>query len=211
MKVLHFLLLPYYLISYLILKPLARLILKDEIKYDQDLLDSVREVGRDLRKVNEQILEDNISLNKRLNRIKDVVKKNENKTREISLTEKDEIVIITYDKKKVFDFIDIFGEYGENPTYDSRIALQTFGDNIKIKDFTSQRLGFGYGRSLLNFTIIKAKESSFKSIYGDLSPEDQARFSWLIPFYESQGFICTLFENSKQFMLGKIEMNLENY
>ncbi|AIM35302.1 hypothetical protein KO02_00425 [Sphingobacterium sp. ML3W] len=208
MIVLYILLLPYYVLSYFILKPLARFILRNEIKYDKELLEQTRQLKSRLHGENEQLKEDVIEFNRRLDRIKYIITQNKDKTCEISLTEKGEIVVITYDRNNVFDYIKIFGENSNHPYYDCQVALHTFGNDLKIVDFSSYRPGFGYGKTLLNFTFNKAKRSKFKRVYGDLSYMDKGGFNRLVPFYESFGFTCTLFEDTNQTIIGKIEMDL---
>ncbi len=210
MKVLHYLLIPYYILELFILKPLARFILRKELEFDKKHSDMIYEAKRNLHNVCERQKDEIKEFNRRFDRIKYIIKQNKDKTCELSLTERDEIIMIAFDKNDIFDYIKVYGENGDHPHYDCQISLQTFGHNLKIHDFTSRRAGYGYGKTLLEFTINEAKRNNIQKVYGDLSYEDRAGFDRLIPFYKSFGFECELFENTNRMKVGGISMDLQN-
>ncbi|WP_156308919.1 hypothetical protein [Sphingobacterium endophyticum] len=102
MKIFKIILIPYHLLVHFILKPLSRLILKNEISYYNNRLKKVLEFKDELHKVCEQQKVQINELKRRINRIKYIINQNQNKTFEISLTEQEEIFIIAFDKKNVF-------------------------------------------------------------------------------------------------------------
>jgi len=192
------------------LVPLARVILKFEIKRDEELLNSAYKKGRELRRQNE-IYEDEIkSLNYRLNRIKSILKENKNFKYEIALTKNEEIVFISYKEKEVFDSIYLHAENGENQFWDSQMMFKNWGEELRIEDFLTRNglQNKGYGRALMEFVIKKAKELGIKNISGNLSHVDKDNFPWLLPFYESFGFSCTFDIEPRGAIIGKAYLSL---
>lgn len=211
MKIRDIILLPFKLLL-LILEVISRFILKNEINEKGEKnaeLFSVLHKKNDLyKKENEKITTENIVLLARFSRFKEILEDSPNNTFELRTTKNNELVIISYSKYNVFDTIRLFGENGDNKYWDSKVEFTKRGAEIHIEDFQSKIEGKGYGRVLMDFTIKKALEINMSSITGKLSNVDSKSFNWLIPFYESFGFECTLYEPDEKIIVGKIELNL---
>ncbi len=202
-------LLPVHLFLFVI-KRIAYRINKEEFELKKKMLDSSYKTNRQIRAQLDAVTQQNENYKKNKNKIIDLLERDNFYTREI-FSRNDEILIVYYNSNDIFDSIYLLGEYGEygdHPTNDSRINLSLHGNNLKIDDFISNTKNKGYGRFLLKFLIEKAKNNNLEEIYGDLSPEDSSNFIWLIPFYESLGFTCTLFNDPAQKMNGEIRLKL---
>lgn len=202
------LLLPFNLLL-IILRYFAYRINKNDFEKEKKKLESSYESNRILKKKIEIILKQNKLMEDNRNRILNLLKRTTAYTREIFVGN-NEILIIYYCSENIFDIIYLLGEKGSHPTNDSRInlSLSLSKKILKIDDFISNSANKGYGRFLMKYLIEKAKENKIEEIYGDLVPEDSPKFNWLIPFYESLGFTCTLFNDLKENMHGEIRLKL---
>ncbi len=192
------------------LKRMSQFILKKEIKEEKDFFSVLDKKIDVLEKEKENILTINNTLIERFNRFKEIIKDDRNKIYELAITSNNELVVISYSKKEIFDTIKLFGESGNNKDWDSFMSFYKMGKTIKICDFQSKIRGKGYGRVLMDFIIKKSREENITYITGDLSDVDSESFNWLIPFYESFGFQCTLYEPNKNVIVGKIELKLND-
>lgn len=202
------LLLPFNLLI-IILKYFAYSINRDDFEKQKKKLESSYESNRILKDKIENALKQNKLIEDNRNRILNFLKRTTVYTREIFISN-NEILIIYYCSENIFDIIYLLGENGIDPTNDSRInlSLNLSKKILKIDDFISNSANKGYGRFLMKYLIEKAKENKIEEIYGDLAPEDSPKFNWLIPFYESLGFTCTLFNDPKENMHGEIRLKL---
>ncbi|WP_409415721.1 hypothetical protein [Flavobacterium sp. PS2] len=213
MKIKDIILFPFQLLL-LILKAISRFILKNErnkeSKKNEEKFSGLYKELNTLKKEKENLSTENNSLTARLSRFKEILEDSPNNTFELTTTKKKELVIISYSNQNLFDTIRLFGENGNDKYGDCKIEFTKRGEEIHIEGFQSkiEGKGKGYGRVLMNFTIKKALEKNFKSITGKLSDVDSKSFNWLIPFYESFGFKCTLYEPDEKIIVGKIELNL---
>ncbi|MDW9381943.1 GNAT family N-acetyltransferase [Chryseobacterium sp. JV558] len=192
------------------IKAIARMILKSEFESKQKFLEISQNKRSELYKNNEILIEENKLLSKRLERMKYILERNENSTTEATLTKHGEIVFMTYSQKNLFDSIYLSGENGDDKFWDSVMHFRDYGNEIKIVDFLTRNdsENRGYGRVLMNFVIAEARKKGIKCITGDLSSVDADNFDWLIPFYESFGFDCKLFNDDK-IIRGNIRLLLE--
>ncbi|MBP2615821.1 GNAT family N-acetyltransferase [Chryseobacterium jejuense] len=195
----------------LIIKSIARRILKNEFEDDQKFLEISDHKRTELYKENEILIERNKQLSKRLERLKYIIEKDNNSKTEVSLTKNGEIVLITYSQINIFDKICLSGENGDGKSWDCVMSFKNYGSEIKIADFVTKNdsENKGYGRALMNFVIAEAKRKNIKCITGDLSSVDSDSYEWLIPFYESFGFDCILFNDDKK-IRGSIRLMLES-
>ncbi len=214
MKVFDILLFPFRIIyapvDYYIVSPLARLILKSEIIREKKLLNNSYERNRELNSLKE-VQEKNIKkLSYRLDRMKGFLLDNKKLRSEVFLTRNEEIVFISYNIENIFDNIYLHGENGENNFWDSQMAFNKWGDELSVENFQTRNdlQNNGYGRVLLEFAIKKAKELGVKHISGKLSDRDKENFSWLLPFYESFGFKCIIYDEPKGPILGHANLSL---
>lgn len=191
-------------------KKIARMILKSEFESKQKFLEISQNKRSELYKNNEILIEENKLLSKRLERMKYILERNENSTTEAALTKHGEIVFMTYSQKNLFDSIYLSGENGDDKFWDSVMHFRDYGNEIKIVDFLTRNdsENRGYGRVLMNFVIAEARKKGIKCITGDLSSVDADNFDWLIPFYESFGFDCKLFNDDK-IIRGNIRLLLD--
>lgn len=212
MKIKDILLFPFRLL-FLLLKTISRFILKNEINDERQknakIFSALHEKLNVFKKENEKISTENIKFEARFSRFKEIVENSINDTFELAITRKNEFVIISYTNCNIFDSIKLFGENGKNKFWDSKIEFIKRGEEIHIADFQSKIEGKGYGRVLMDFTIKKALEKKFTSITGKLSSVDSKNFNFLIPFYKSFGFDCTLYKVDEKMIVGKIELNLK--
>lgn len=208
MNVINIILLPLRLINEFLLKRVARFILKEELNDEKNKLHESYKKRTELREEIAELSKQNELLNNRLLRVKYIIENNKGKRCELLLTKKGEIVSVIYRKKEMFDTIYLLGENSDNSFCDCKIDFKKFGDDLKIVDFVSKERNRGYGRVLIEFALAEAREAGVKKIYGDLSREDSDRFEWLIPFYESLGFQCQLFNDKTKRMDGLISMEL---
>lgn len=192
-------------------KKIARMILKSEFDSKQKILEISQNKRSELYKKNEILIEENKLLSKRLERMKYILERNENSTTEAALTKHGEIVFMTYSQKNLFDSIYLSGENGDDKFWDSVMHFRDYGNEIKIVDFLTRNdsENKGYGRVLMNFVITEARKKDIKCITGDLSSVDADHFDWLIPFYESFGFDCKLFNDDK-IIRGNIRLLLDS-
>lgn len=117
---------------------------------------------------------------------------------EVMHTKHNELTFIFSGKNKLIGEKYLMGSNGQHGTNDSKINVGWYIDGgIIIYDIISNTTKRGYARTLLEYTIKKAKEKGCSKIYGKLSSVDSDSFDWLIPFYESLGFKCTLFKDKK--------------
>lgn len=206
--IIELLFLPMRVIYFLCIKPIFRYLVQEEIKYEKDRYDDLLKKYREKSKEyndNSKIIE---RLSKKLIRLESIFEYYKDWKFEISYTNKAEIVFLfSYNQNKLDSFY-LCGINGSHHSNDCRIYLINYLDDMKIVDIISNTTNRGYARTLLEFTIKKAKELGVKKIYGDLSSVDSDSFDWLIPFYESLGFECTLFNDKGARMDGKIEMTL---
>ncbi|MCS3529595.1 GNAT family N-acetyltransferase [Chryseobacterium sp. JUb7] len=195
----------------LLIKWIARIILKNEFEDERKFLEISQNKRTELYKENEILIERNKQLSKRLERLKYIIEKNNNSKTEASLTKYGEIVLITYSQINIFDNIYLSGENGDDKFWDSVMRFKDYGSEIKIADFVTKNdsENRGYGRALMNFVIAEARRKNVKCITGDLSNVDSDSFEWLIPFYESFGFDCILFNDDKM-IRGSIRLTLES-
>jgi len=211
MKVKDIILFPFHLLLF-ILKEISSSILKNEIDEERErnaeILSAIHKKLDTLTKEKENLFDENTLLTTRFNRFKEIIEDNINDVFELTTTKNNELVIISYSKQNIFDTIRLFGENGKNKYGDCKIELTKRGEEIHIQDFQSKIEGKGYGRVLMDFIIKKASEKKFRSITGKLSTVDSKNFNWLIPFYESFGFECTLYKPDGKIIVGKIELNL---
>ncbi|MDX3916510.1 MULTISPECIES: GNAT family N-acetyltransferase [Olivibacter] len=208
MNFINIILLPLHIMNEFFLKRVARFILKEELNDEKNKLHESYKMRTELREEIAELSNENKLLNNRLLRIKYIIENNKSEKRELLLTKKGEIVSVIYRKEEMFDTIYLLGENSDNSFYDSKIDFQKFGNDLKIVDFVSKERNRGYGRALIEFALAEAREADIKKIYGDLSPQDSDRFEWLIPFYESLGFQCQLFNDKTKRMDGLISMEL---
>lgn len=201
-------LLPLHLIKGFVLKPIARSILRGENLVEKHKLQDCYRENADLRLAAAKLSGQNQVLDKRLRRIKYMVEKSESHRGELLLTKYGEIVSIIYGTEKLAGNIRLLGENGNGEFFDSEMYLQKSENELKITDFKSQEKRKGYGRSLIKFVIAEAGRLGVERIYGDLSSQDEANFEWLIPFYESLGFRCIMFKESKPPIIGSMFMEL---
>ncbi|KFF15175.1 GNAT family N-acetyltransferase [Flavobacterium hydatis] len=209
------LLLPFRLLFFILeemLKRMSRFILKNEIKEERDSFSALHKKYDMLKNEKENIVTENNALIARFNRFREIIKDDRNKTYELLITKNNEFTVIKYSKKKIFDTIRLLGESGNSKKCDSSMSFKKMGEVLKICDFQSEisEKGKGYGRVLMDFVIKKALEENIAYITGDLSNVDFESFNWLIPFYESFGFKCTLHQPDGKIIVGKIELNLNN-
>lgn len=190
---------------------IARMILKSEFKSREKFLEISQNKRNELYKKNEILMEENKLLTKRLERLKYILERNESAMTEAALTKHGEIVFMTYSQKNIFDSIYLSGENGDDKFWDSVMHFSDYGNEIKIEDFRTKNdsENKGYGRVLMNFVIAEARKKDIKYITGDLSSVDADHFDWLIPFYESFGFDCKLFNNDKK-IRGNIKLLFNN-
>lgn len=202
------LLLPFNLL-HVILKYFAYRINRNDLEKEKKKLESSYKTNRTLKDKFDILLKQNKDMEDNRNRILNLLKRTTVYTREIFISN-NEILIIYYCSENIFDIIYLLGENGNDPTNDSRInlSLNLSKKILKIDDFISNSANKGYGRFLMKYLIEKAKENKIEEIYGDLAPEDSPKFNWLIPFYESLGFTCTLFNDLKENMHGEIRLKL---
>jgi GNAT superfamily N-acetyltransferase len=198
-----------FLILQKMLKKMSRFILKNEIKEKQDFFSVLHKKNDVLKKEKENIFTENNALRARFNRFREIIKDNRNKTYELAITKNNELVVISYSKKEIFDTIELFGESGNNKDWDSEIEFLKRGEKIHITSFMSKIKGKGYGRVLMDFVLKNAVEQKYTSITGELSSSYSDNFNLLIPFYKSFGFECTLCESDEKIIVGKIELNLK--
>lgn len=195
------------------LKKMSRFILKNEIKQKQDSLSVLNKKFDLLKKEKENIFTENNALITRFNRFREIIKNDRNKTYELAITKKNELVVISYSKKEIFDTIELFGESGNNKDCDSEIEFTKRGKEIHITGFMSKIKGKGYGRVLMDFVIKNGLEQKYTSITGELSSSYSNNFNLLIPFYQSFGFNCILYKDVEKTsigeIVGKIELNLK--
>jgi hypothetical protein len=193
-------------------KRMSRFILKKEIKEEQAILSVLQKKNDVLKKEKENIFTENNTLISRFNRFREIIKDDRNKTYELAITKNNELVVISYSKKEIFDTIKLFSESGNNKDWDSFICFTNRRQEIHIEDFQSKIREKGYGRVLMDFTIKKALEENMTSITGDLSNQDCKNFNWLIPFYKSYKFNCILYKDIGKMIdgeiVGEIELNL---
>lgn len=190
-----------------ILKYFAYKINKKDFERKMKKLELSYENNRILRAELDVIVKQNQILEKNRGRILSLLERNAFYTKEM-FNNNNEILIVYYNSNDIFDSIYLLGENGNHPTNDSRINLRLHGNNLKIDDFISNTKNKGYGRFLLKFLIGKAENYNLEEIYGDLSPTERSDFIWLIPFYESLGFTCTLFNDPTKKMDGEIRLKL---
>ena len=190
-----------------ILKYFAYKINKKDFEKEKTKLELSYESNRIFRAELDVIIKQSKILEKNRGRILSILERNAFYTKEI-FNNNNEILIVYYNSNDIFDSIYLLGESGSHPTNDSRINLSLYGKNLKIDDLISNTKNKGYGRFLMKFLIEKAKDYNLEEIYGDLSPTDSSDFIWLIPFYESLGFTCTLFNNPTKKMDGEIRLKL---
>lgn len=213
----NILMLPFTLLKIIIavmsiaIKWVARRILKNEFESERKFLEISQNKGSELYKKNEILIEENKFLSKRLERLKYILEKNENSMTEATLTKHGEIVFMNYSQKNIFDSIYLSGENGDDKFWDSVMHFRDYGNEIKIVDFLTKNdsENKGYGRVLMNFVIAEARKKDIKCITGDLSSVDADNFHWLIPFYESFGFECKLF-NEDKIIRGNIRLMLNS-
>jgi GNAT superfamily N-acetyltransferase len=206
------LLFPFRLLFFILqemLQRISRFILKNEIKKEQENFSVLCKKNDVLKNEKENIFTENNLLTAKLDRFREIIKNDINKTYELAITTNNELVVISYSKKEIFDNIKLFGECGNNKDWDSKMEFTKRGEEIHIEDFQSKIEGKGYGRLLMDFTIKKALEKKLISITGKLSSVDSENFNWLIPFYESFGFDCTQYKDDGKVIVGKIELNLK--
>lgn len=209
MLILHFLKLPFICLNIYVFYPLAKLILKEDLKRLNDTQNRLYADIRQLKKQNKEYAEKLTLISDRKKRLTKLVQEDKLKNCDVSLTEKNEIVFIT----KAQTSGTTLNLYGSDSTYhyrDSHIFYSNIFDEakkvVKIHDLISDTIKKGYAKALMIQFIKNMKNEGVNVIKGDLSPVDQDSFSWLIPFYESLGFRCTLFTPDPTKMLGEIEM-----
>lgn len=193
------------------IKKISCMILKSEFESRQKTLEISQSKRSELYKENETLIQENKLLSKRLERLKYILERNENSMTEAALPKHGEIVFMTYSQKNIFDSIYLSGENGNCNFWDSVMHFRDYGNEIKIVDFITKHNSEnkGYGRALMNFVIAEAKKKDIKYITGDLSSVDADHFDWLIPFYESFGFDCKLFNDDK-IIRGNIRLLLDS-
>ncbi len=203
--------LPFLLIYSFIIKPIAFRILKKDFEEKEQKIKQLYKEKRNLVQENDNLKKEIEKEQHKIKRIKSIIKHYNNFENQVLLSDNNELIFIFYVKKdSLNDWIYLCGENGTHYTNDSRIALTCYGNRLKINDFISNSNKRGYGRFLLKHIIKTAKDSGVKEVFGDLSPTDKHEFDWLIPFYESLGFKCELFENNlRGGMEGKISMIIE--
>lgn len=209
-ELLRFVLLFPFVLIIIGIKEIARMILKNEFELKQKSLEISQNKRSELYKENEILIQENKLLSKRLERLKYILERNENSMTEATLTKHGEIVFMTYSQKNIFDSIYLSGENGNCNFWDSVMHFRDYGNEIKIVDFITKNdsENRGYGRVLMNFVIAEARKKGIKCITGDLSSVDADNFDWLIPFYESFGFDCKLFNDDK-IIRGNIRLLLD--
>lgn len=192
-----------------VLDALAKLVLKEDLKRLNDTQNRLYADIRELNKQNKEYSKELTLISKRKERLTKLVQENTLKNCDVSLTENNEIVFISKSQTSGTTL----NLYGSDSTYhfrDSHIFYSSIFDEskkvVKIHDLISDTIKRGYGKTLMMQFIKKMKTEGVNVIKGDLSPVDQDSFTWLIPFYESLGFKCTLFTPDPTMMLGEIEM-----
>lgn len=207
---LNILTLPFWLIYSLIMKPIAFRMFN---KYFQQKENKIQDLYKEIRKLqqkNDDFKKEFEQEKRKIERIKNFIKYWENSKKEVFVSRQNELIFIFSEKDKIFsNWVYLCGENGKHHSNDSRIALISYGDKLKITDFISNTKRQGYGRILLEYVINFAQQNGIKKIIGDLSTVDEYEFEWLIPFYKSVGFEKKPpNENSKEIMAGEIFMDL---
>ena len=161
---------------------------------------------------NKKLRDKNDKLSEKLNRLKKILSSNQNTPFEASKTKYGETVLIK-EAEKMETYV-LYGMNGKNKhrtSPDCHISLrrhfdfsQDQSEKIYLIDIRANTKRQGYARALLNFIIDKAKKSGAQEIYGNLSLVDKGKIAWLVPFYESLGFQCTLYEEATGSYIGKI-------
>lgn len=210
MSVLNLLTLPFKIIFYFIIHPLARFILKEDLEKEELLKRDLFFKIKNLRNDKEILTKLNDEFTIKQNRLKKSIIKNKDfRISELMVTDEGEFIIINYSRKQLFDTIFLISERGNHSVYDCKMEMITDGQTIKITNFESTKRGFGYGKILMDFVIDKAIQKGIKTICGELSDVDEDGFERLIPFYESFNFKCKWYDEPRGRMLGKIEMIIE--
>ncbi|WP_212898089.1 hypothetical protein [Capnocytophaga cynodegmi] len=202
---------PFEVCYCLILKPLAFKILEKEMYSERNrTIEAYKKNGNLLKNI--QYLEEEIKkTHSKMNRIKCFIRRYTEYDKEVFLSENDELIFIFKSKEDCYNsWVYLCAENGTHQTNDSRIAISLYNNKIKINDFISNTNQRGYGRIFLNYLVNESFKKGIERIYGDLSPVDEEKFGWLIPFYESVGFNCILFNNDSKKMRGEIYINKKN-
>ncbi|MDM1396560.1 GNAT family N-acetyltransferase [Myroides odoratimimus] len=200
---------PFICLNIYVFYPLAKLILKEDLKRLNDTQNRLYADITELKKQNKEYAEELTLISNQKKRFTKFVQEDKLKNCDVSLTENYEIVFISKSQTSGTTL----NLYGSDSTYhyrDSHIFYSNIFDEakkvVKIHDLISYTIKKGYAKALMIQFIKNMKNEGVNVIKGDLSPVDQDSFSWLIPFYESLGFTCTLFTPDPTKMLGEIEM-----
>lgn len=211
--ILNILILPFWLIYSLVIKPIAFRMFKKDFQQKEDKIQDLYKEIRNLRQQKED-LEKELKIEKhKKERIKNFIQYWQNKKKEIFLSNKNELIFIFLEEESFSHkrFV-LYGENGKGDNLcDAEIGLSMFNmsNTSKIIYFISNTKRQGYGRILLEYVINFARQDGIKKIIGDLSPVDEYEFEWLIPFYKSVGFESKSYDDkSKEKMAGEIFMNL---
>lgn len=211
MILIHILKFPFICFTVFILEPLAKLILKEDLKRLNDTKNKLYTEIRVLNEQNEEYSNELDLINERHKRLAKLIQEKELINCDLSLTDKNEIVFISKSETSGTT-LKLYGTESIHHYRDSHIFYSSIYDNskkvIKIHDLISDTIKKGYGRALMTHFIEKMKNEGINVVWGDLSPVDKESFNWLIPFYESLGFTCTLFDQPSGKMLGRVEMVL---
>ncbi|EHO13840.1 GNAT family N-acetyltransferase [Myroides odoratimimus] len=191
------------------LKKLARYILRYELNNSNKTREILSNRNQTLSNQNRDFTDDLKRSQKNKKRLLKIINEKKDKSCDLAITSKDEIVYI-FTSGTYFISLQLYGTDSNHAWSDSEILYSIHGfkeDIVKIDSLDSNTKRKGYARTLMIYFIEKMKEQKVTEIYGDLSPVDKNSFDWLIPFYESLGFTCTLPTDNK---FGKLRMYL-NY
>lgn len=209
MNIITLLFSPFLFLYFFIIQPSLKYILRADYKRFEKQNKELRESIYSYRRENKSLASKVEQLEKEKKLLSLLTDKYNNTTLAVSKTRYNEVVFISEYVSSYLTTLTIHSLDNEFVKNDCVIHYSIRGNNrIHIIDFQASSLRRGYGRVLLNYFLLKVKNENNKNspieVRGDLSPVDKDSFSWLIPFYESVGFTCVLFDNPNGRMLGKV-------
>ncbi len=201
---------PFSFIYHFVLKSLAKYILRAELTQLYDSKNKVYLMLREANNSNKEHLKRFKLLEKRQQRLVSQIENGEGRNWDLTLTDSKEIALI-YSMESLGTYLILIGSESDYFRKDCSICYSFMSVEpsiVKVTDFTSNTKRKGYGKALMLYFIQKMRKEGVVEVWGDLAHTDEDSFYWLIPFYESLGFTCTLFDDQTSGMRGKITMFL---